>query len=226
MDRSKEIVKVSIQGIVVNIILVIFKMIVGLISGSIAVVLDAVNNLSDAMSSIITIIGTALSNKKPTKKHPYGYGRIEYFSSIIIAIIILLAGITSFKESFAKVLKPEMADYGVASIVVIVVAILVKYFFGNYVKNKGEKLNSGSLVASGTDAISDSLLSLSTLIAAIITIIFKISLEGYFGILISIFILKSALEILKETIDEMIGVRVDSDITKGLKRKYYLIKVY
>lgn len=224
MDRSKRIVKVSIYGIVVNIILVIFKMIVGLISGSIAVILDAVNNLSDALSSIITIVGTALSNKRPDKKHPYGYGRIEYFSSIIIAIIILFAGITSFKESFTKVLHPKMAEYSVASLIIIVVAILVKYFFGRFVKSEGEKLISGSLVASGTDAMSDSFLSFSTLIAAIITLVFNVSLEGYFGLLISIFILKASLEILKDTVDEIIGVRADNEITVGIKKKILTFK--
>lgn len=97
MDRGKEIVKISIKGIAVNIILVVFKMIVGLLANSIAVILDAINNLSDALSSIITIIGTKLAGKKPDKKHPYGYGRVEYFSSLIIAVIVLVAGITSFK---------------------------------------------------------------------------------------------------------------------------------
>ena len=189
MDRTKQIVVVSIQGIVVNVILVLFKMVIGLITGSIAIILDAVNNLSDALSSIITIIGTTIAKKKPDKKHPYGYGRVEYFSSIIIAIIVLLAGFTSFRESFAKIIQPVKAEYTIVSLLIIVVAVLVKFFFGKYVKNQGEKLNSSSLVASGMDAISDSVLSSSTLLAAIISLIFNLSLEGYFGVLISLFIL-------------------------------------
>ncbi len=115
MERNKEIIKLSILGIIVNIILVIFKSIVGLIVNSIAVILDAINNLSDALSSIITIIGTKLSNKRPNKKHPYGYGRIEYFSSIIIAVIVLIAGFTSFRESLDKVLNPVNANYSLSS---------------------------------------------------------------------------------------------------------------
>ena len=219
MDRSKKIIKVSILGIVVNLILVAFKAIIGIIVNSIAIILDAVNNLSDALSSIITIIGTKLSEKRPDKKHPYGYGRIEYFSSVIIAVIVLLAGITSLKESVEKILHPEAADYSVISLVIIVVAVFVKFFFGRYVKRQGEKLNSGSLVASGTDAISDSVLSLSTFVAAIISIIWKISLEGYLGVIISIIILKSAIEILKDTINDILGVRADSETTKKLKEK-------
>lgn len=217
MNRSKSIVKVSIQGIVVNIILVVFKAIVGLIANSIAIILDAVNNLSDALSSIITIVGTTLAGKRPDKKHPYGYGRVEYFSSVIIAVIVLLAGLTSLKESIEKIISPEKATYSIFSLIIITVAIFVKFFFGKYVKSKGKSLNSSSLVASGTDAISDSILSLSTLVAAIISIFLNISLEGYLGVIISLFILKSAIEILKDTINDMIGIRADSELTKQLK---------
>lgn len=219
MERTKEIVKISIQGIVVNILLVIFKSIIGFISNSIAIILDAVNNLSDVLSSVITIVGTALANKKPDKEHPYGHGRAEYFASVIIGVIVLLAGVTSFKESIIKIIKPEKANYTTISLVVVIVAIFVKFFFGTYVKNKGKKLNSGSLVASGVDAISDSFLSTGTLIAAIISLIFNLSLEGYFGLIISTFILKTSIEILKETIDDMLGVRADSELTKKLRKK-------
>ena len=218
MERNKQIIKISILGIIVNIILVIFKSIVGLIANSIAIILDAVNNLSDALSSIITIVGTKLSEKRPNKKHPFGYGRIEYFSSIIIAVIVLLAGLTSFKESFNKILNPTQANYSIFSIIIIIVAVLVKFFFGRYVKGQGEKLSSGSLVASGTDAISDSVLSFSTLVAAIISLVWKISLEGYLGVIISLIIIKSAIEILKDTIDEMIGVRSDTELTNKIKK--------
>ena len=144
MDRNKQIVKVSIQGILVNLILVGFKSFIGLLANSIAIILDAVNNLSDAFSSIITIVGTKLSEKRPNKKHPFGYGRIEYFSSMIIAIIVLLAGLTSLKESVEKIIKPEKADYTVVSLIIIIVAILVKFFFGRYVK----KDKTESLIAS------------------------------------------------------------------------------
>ena len=219
MDRNKQIIKISIEGIIVNIILVIFKAIIGLVVNSIAIILDAVNNLSDAASSLITIVGAKLSNKRPNKKHPYGYGRIEYFSSIIIAIIVLFAGITSLKESIGKIINPELAEYSGISLVIIIVAVFVKFFFGKYVKGQGEKLNSGSLIASGTDAISDSVLSLSTFVAAIISMIWHISLEGYLGVIISLIILKSAYEILKDTINDMIGIRADKELTKRIKKE-------
>ena len=169
MKREKEIIKVSILGVIVNLILVSFKATVGLIAGSISIVLDAVNNLTDAMSSVVTIIGVRLSQKRPDAKHPFGYGRIEYFSALVVAIIVLAAGLVAFKESIEKIITPEEADYSVASLVIVGIAVIVKFFFGRYVKNKGEKLNSGSLRASGIDAISDAALSLSVLIGALIS---------------------------------------------------------
>lgn len=219
MERDQKIIKVSILGIIVNVILVAFKAVVGWIANSIAIILDAVNNLSDALSSIITIIGTKLSRKRPDKEHPYGHGRIEYFTSLVIAIIVLAAGVTAFKESFEKILNPVQAEYSVASLIIIIVAVFVKFFFGRYVRNQGEELNSGSLIASGTDAISDSVLSFSTFIAAIISLIWGISLEGYLGIVISIMIIKSAIEILKDNVNNMIGIRADGETTKKLIEK-------
>ena len=222
MERQKKIIKTSILGIVVNLILVAFKAIVGVIVNSIAIILDAVNNLSDAISSIITIIGAKLSNKAPDKEHPYGHGRIEYFASVIISAIVLIAGVTSFKESFEKILNPTQADYNTASLVIIIVAVIAKLAIGRYVKKIGEQLNSQSLIASGTDAFMDAVLSFSTLIAAIISLIWNISLEGYLGVIISIIIIKSSIDILKETINIIIGQRADPELTKKLKEKLNL----
>lgn len=217
MNREKTIIRAGILGIIVNIVLVIFKAIVGILANSIAIVLDALNNFSDALSSIITIIGTKLASKKPDKKHPFGHGRIEYFASVIIAILVLLAGITALKESIEKTIKPVHANYSIYSIIIISVAVIVKFVFGKHIKKIGESVNSKSLIAAGIDSIFDSVLSLSTLIAALISIIWNISLEGPLGIVLSIIIIKSSIDILKETIDDMIGVRIDSDLSIKLK---------
>lgn len=219
MDRDSEIVKTSIIGIVVNTILVIFKLIVGFLANSIAIILDAINNLSDALSSIITIIGTKLASKKPDKQHPYGHGRIEYFSSVIIAVLVFTAGISAFKESVEKIIAPTKANYQISTLIVVIAAIITKFFLGRYVKKKGEKINSQSLIASGQDAFFDSILSISTLVAALISIFFNLSLEGYFGVVIAIIIIKSSIEILKETVDEMIGTRIDSEMALKIKEK-------
>ena len=219
MERNKIIIKTSILGIVVNIILVIFKAIVGLLANSIAIILDAVNNLTDALSSVITIVGTKLANKVPDKKHPYGHGRIEYFTSVIISAIVLFAGVTAFKESLLKIIYPEEAEYSIASFIIITVAVIVKFVFGRYVKGIGRKVNSQSLVASGQDAFMDSVLSFTTLVAAFINYTWHIGLEGYLGVVIAVFIIRSAIEMLKESVDSILGVRADSELTQKLKEK-------
>lgn len=217
MDRNKRIIKTSIIGIIVNLILVAFKATIGILVNSIAITLDAINNLTDALSSIITIIGTKLAGRPPDKKHPYGYGRIEYFSSVIIAIIILIAGLTALQESIPKIFNPVMANYDFISIFIISVAVVVKFVLGRYVKKVGEEINSQSLIASGSDALFDSILSLSTVIAAIISIIWHISIEGILGTIIAIIIIKTAIEILSETVNSMIGSRVDKELTDKIK---------
>ena len=218
MERGKKIVQISIIGIITNLVLVIFKATVGFITGSVAVIMDAVNNLSDALSSVITIIGTKLAGRKPDKKHPYGYGQIEHISSVIIAIIVLLAGFTSFSESFKKILSPEAADYTVVSLVIIAVAVIVKFLLGRYVKSEGKKYNSESLTASGTDAIFDSVISFSTIVAAVISMLWNISIEGWLGAVIAVVILKAGVEILLGSLSGIIGERIDSELSKNLKK--------
>ena len=217
MTRQEKIIKTSIIGIVVNLILVAFKAFVGIVTNSIAITLDAVNNLTDALSSIITIIGAKLANRPPDKNHPYGYGRIEYFSSVIIAVIVLWAGITAFMESWPKIFTPDVTNYSTVSLVIIAVAIVVKIALGRYVKSVGEDINSQALVASGSDALFDSILSLSTLVAALISIFFHISLEGILGAIISIVIIKASIDMIRETLDSMIGARVDSELSRKIK---------
>lgn len=217
MTRQDKIVKTSIIGIVVNLILVAFKATVGILVNSIAITLDAVNNLTDALSSIITIIGTKLAGKSPDKDHPYGYGRIEYFTAVIIAAIVLWAGFTSFMESWPKILNPDVTSYTTVSLIIVAVAVAVKFILGRYVKGVGEEINSQALVASGSDAFFDAILSLSTLIGALISIFFHISLEGILGVIISIVIVKAGFDILKETVDSMLGERIDKELSLKIK---------
>ncbi|WP_198923193.1 cation diffusion facilitator family transporter [Methanosphaera sp. WGK6] len=219
MDRDKKIINTSIIGIIVNLILVAFKATIGILVNSIAITLDAVNNLTDALSSIITIIGTKLAGRAPDKDHPYGYGRIEYFSSVIIAVIILWAGLTALQESFPKIFAPDVTGYTTVSLIIIAVAVVVKFVLGRYVKGIGEDINSQALVASGSDAFFDSILSLSTLVAAIISLIWNISLEGILGVIIAIVIIKASIEMLQETVNSMIGSRIDSELSLKIKDK-------
>ena len=218
MSRDKVIIRTSIIGILTNVLLAAFKAGVGIVSHSIAVILDAVNNLSDALSSIITIVGTKLAGKLPDKKHPLGYGRIEYLSAMIVSGIVLYAGITSAVESVKKILSPEKPDYSMTSLVIIAVAVIVKIVLGRYVKAQGKKVNSGSLIASGSDAQFDAILSSSVLACAIIFMLSGLSLEAYIGIVISGFIIKSGIEMMIETLNEILGVRTDKQLAIRIKQ--------
>lgn len=215
--RGKVIVRTSIIGIITNVVLAVFKAILGILVNSIALTLDAVNNLSDALSSVVTIIGEKLASKPPDKKHPMGYGRIEYISSMIIAALVLYAGITSLVECVKKIINPNHASYTMLSIFVIALAVVVKFLLGRYVKRQGEKINSGALIASGSDALFDSILSLSVFVSAIIFMIFRVSLEAYVGLVISAFMIKAGLEMILSTIDDLIGHRSDSEMVRKIK---------
>ncbi len=218
LNREKIIVKTSIIGIVTNVLLAAFKAAVGLISNSIAVILDAVNNLSDALSSVITIIGAKLAGKAPDKKHPLGYGRIEYLSSLLVSAIVMYAGITALVESFKKIINPEESNYSITSLVIIAVAIAVKLILGRYVKAQGQKVNSSALVASGSDASFDAILSSSVLACAIIHLLFHISLEAYMGIIISIVIIKAGVGMIQDTLNDILGQRNDVETSKTIKQ--------
>ncbi|QQB73259.1 cation transporter [Fusobacterium canifelinum] len=215
--RESVIIKTSIIGIFTNLLLVIFKAIIGLISNSIAILLDAVNNLSDALSSIVTIISTKIADSEPDKEHPLGHGRIEYLSAMIVAGIIFYAGITSLVESIKKIFNPVEVKYSNVTFIILIVSIILKLLLGKYVKNIGEKFNSPSLVASGSDATFDAILSASVLVSAILYIFTDINIEAYVGILISIFIIKSGIEIFMEAVNEILGKRVDKKTINEIK---------
>ena len=217
-EREKIVIKTSVIGIITNIFLAAFKAGIGLLSNSIAIVLDAVNNISDAGSSIITIVGTKLAGKAPDKKHPFGHGRIEYLSAMMIAVIILYAGTTSLIESVKQIIKPETPDYNPTSLIIIAVAVVVKIALGAYVKKVGEKVKSDSLVNSGADATLDAVISFSTLVAAVIFMVFNLALEAYLGAVIAAIIIKSGIEMLRGTISQLLGEQNDLEVAKAIKK--------
>ncbi len=218
MNRDQVIVRTSIVGILTNVFLAVFKAAVGLISNSIAVILDAVNNLSDALSSVITIIGTRLAGRAPDRKHPMGHGRIEYLSSLIVAAIVLYAGITALIESVKKIFDPETPDYSLVSLIIIAVAIVAKLVLGHFVKSQGKKVNSGALIASGSDATFDAILSSSVLLSAIIFLATDVSLEAYVGVIIAGFIIKAGIEMMCDTLSEILGRRADPEVSRTVKQ--------
>lgn len=215
--REKTIVRTSILGILANVFLAAFKAVIGITANSVAIISDAVNNITDALSSVITIVGTKLAGKAPDKKHPMGYGRIEYLSALIVSAIVLYAGITTVVDSVKKIIHPEEVNYSIISLIILAAAVVVKLVLGAYTKAKGKKVNSGSLVASGQDAFQDAILSASVLVTAIIYLIWGIKLEAYVGAIIGLFIVKAGIEMILEAVNEMLGQRADAELSKGIK---------
>lgn len=218
MGREKTVIRTSIIGILANVFLAAFKAFVGLSANSIAIVMDAVNNLSDAASSVITIVGTKLAGKEPDKKHPFGYGRVEYLSAMLISGLVLYAGVTAFVESVKKIIYPDVPDYSAAALVIVAVAVVVKVLLGRYVKRVGERVNSDSLVNSGEDATLDSIISASTLAAAAVYLIFGVSLEAWLGAVIAAVIIKSGVGMLRETLSKLLGEPADVQLVRDIKR--------
>ena len=219
MNRSSQIIRTSIVGIVTNVLLASFKALVGIIAGSIAIVMDAINNLSDALSSVITIIGTKLSQKPADRKHPFGYGRVEYFSAIIIAVIVISAGVTSLIESVKKIIEPTEPNYTSITLIVVSVAIVVKLLLGLFVKREGKRLRSDALVASGSDALFDAIITLATLISAGVMLLWGISLDGILGTIISALIIKAGVEMLASPVGELLGTRVPQELVADIKKE-------
>lgn len=222
MDREKEIVKTSVIGIIGNVFLVAFKAFVGFMAGSVAIVMDAVNNFTDALSSTITIVGTKLANKPADKKHPYGYGRIEYLTSTLIASLILFAGVMAIYESIKSIIDHfqtgAMPEFEIYSIIIVAAAIIVKLAIGLFFRKRGKTIDSAALSASGTDAMFDSVLSTTTLVGVIVAKYASVYVEGYLGILIGGFILKSGIEVMREALSLMIGERFDKDYIISIKK--------
>ena len=218
-NRSNQITKVSTVGIGANVVIAAFKVIVGLLSNSVAVLLDAVNNVSDALSLAITIIGIKLAGRKPDNKHPFGYGRVEYFSAILVAGIIFAAGVSSMIESIKAIIHPEPVSFTWVSAMVIVVTIIGKLILGRYFKIRGKALGSDALMASGLEASYDAVLSASTLLGAAVSIIWDINMDGYIGVVISAFIIKTGIETLADPLGKVVGKRVQGELATAIKNR-------
>lgn len=217
-SREATIVRTSVLGIGANVLLAAFKAVVGMLTHSIAVTMDAVNNLSDAMSSVITIVGTKLAGKAPDKNHPLGYGRVEYLSATVISIIVLYAGVSSLIESVKGIVSPQTPSYTPTSLVIIAAAVVVKLVLGRHVKATGERVGSDSLVASGADALFDAVLSASTLAAAAVFITTGFAIEAWVGAAISVVIVKSGLDMLRDTLSQILGERADAELAQEVRR--------
>ncbi len=216
--REKTIIRTGLIGIGANVFLAASKAVFGALANSVAMMTDAVNNLSDALSSAVTIVGTRLAGKAPDREHPMGHGRIEYLTALIVAVIVTAAGVSALIESVQKIVRPEDTDYSVVSLIVIVLAVAVKLVLGSYTKARGREENSDALQASGADAIYDAGISLTTLAGAAVNMIWGLNLEGWLGTLIALFIIRSGVSMISDTLGDILGRRVDADMAVSIKQ--------
>lgn len=217
MNRERIIVRTSLFGILANITLVTGKAITGFFAHSVAIIMDAINNLTDALSSFITIIGAKLAHRKPDRKHPYGHGRIEYVTSALVSAIILFAGVSAIIKSIESIVNNHVVGYNITSIIIISAALFIKIGVGLYFINIGKKVNSDALRGSGVDALFDAMLSIGTLVAIIVNLTTSHSIDGYIGVVIGLFIIKSGIGILRNSISQIVGERVNQEISTSIK---------
>lgn len=205
-DRRESIIAVtSGLGIFVNLLLAVLKIALGLLVSSIAIVSEGANNATDALSSVLTLIGTKFAEKRPDEKHPFGYRRIEYLTGLVVALFILVTGIELLISSVKLIFHPEDLDISYLTIAIIAVSALIKYFLGIYTIKMGEKASSPALEGVGIESRNDSFASVITIISSVIFLIFHVSVDAYAGILISALIIKAGYDVLKETLAELIG---------------------
>lgn len=216
-DRERTIVRTSVGGILTNVALVAFKSFIGFASGSVAIILDAVNNLTDVLSSVVTIVGIHMASRPADRAHPYGHGRIEYFASMIVAAIIFFAGVSSFWESIQKVLNPELPQYSAPMLVIIAVATVAKVVLGRCYKRVGKRVASDTLIASGADATFDAVISAGTLVAALVAMVWQVSVDGLLGLAISVVIVRSGWQMFERPMNDLLGAREDASFYRQIR---------
>ena len=206
-------------GIICNLVLSIMKLIIGTVTNSVSITADATNNISDAGSSIVTLVGFRLSGKPADKDHPYGHARIEYISSLIISFIILLIGCSIFKESVIKIFKPEESLFNIATVIILVVSIIVKLWLSVFNTYLGKQIDSKALEATAIDSRNDVITTTAVLIASVISHFTGFNLDGYMGVIVSIFILISGINLVKETLNPLLGQPPTKEMFESIEKK-------
>ena len=216
----------SLTGIVVNFILSITKVVIGIISNSMSIISDGLNNITDAGSSVITMIGFKMSQKKVDDDHPWGHGRMEYIAAFIVDMLIVLVGIELFKSSIDKIINPIMPDISTITITILVMAIIAKLWLFFFYNKIAKTINSEAIKGNAYDSISDVISTFVVLLSAVVAKFANISIDGYVSILVSIFILYTGFKALKETVDILLGSKPDPELVKGIEeftKKYDMI---
>ncbi len=216
----------SATGIVVNILLSIVKLVIGIIANSISIISDALNNITDVGSSVVTMIGFKISQKKIDKDHPWGHGRMEYITAFIVDIIILMVGFELLKSSIDKIIHPELPAVNNVTIIILVIAVLTKLWLFLFYKKIAKIIDSNAIKGNAYDSISDSISTLVVLISAVVAKLCGISIDGYASLIVSIFILFTGYKAIKETIDLLLGMKPDPEFIRDIEeeaKKYDMI---
>ena len=216
-EREKVGTKASVVGIVTNAALFGLKFILGSMMRSVAVIADGFNNLSDAASSIVSLIGFKVAGKKPDAKHPFGYGRIEYIAALVVSFLILTTGLSVIKDSFANIIKPESLSVTLAGFIGLGISIVAKIILGLYTKRLGKKIDSISLIASGTDALNDVVVTFATVISMVVFMIFKVNIDGYIGCVVAFFIIKAGIEVVTDALGPLLGQPADKEVVDKIE---------
>ena len=217
--REGIIVTTSGMGILVNLLIAVTKIVVGLISSSIAIISEGANNAGDALSSVMALIGAKLAKKHPDEKHPFGYGRIEYLCGLVIAVVILVTGIELLIGSAKRIFHPETLHISYIALVLVALSAAVKFFLGNYTVRMGRKVGSTALEAVGTDCKTDCFASIITIVSALIFLVFKWNVDAYAGVITSLLLIKAGVEALRETLSEILGRPGDKELAAKLYKE-------
>ena len=206
-------------GIVFNFLLFLFKLLAGILSSSIAITADAFNNLSDAGSSVVTLLGFKLADQKPDRNHPFGHGRMEYISGLVVSLVILLMGFELIKTSAGKIITPEPVIFRPVVLVILVVSIAVKFYMASYNRAIGKKIGSAAMLATATDSLSDCLATTAALISTLVGHFLSISIDGWCGVVVACFILWAGINAVKETIDPLLGQPPSKEFVEEVEQR-------
>lgn len=206
-------------GIAVNVLIAAMKVVVGLMASSIAIVSEGVNNAADALTSVLTLLGTKLAGKHPDEEHPFGYGRVEYLTSLLISVLILVTGIEMLKSAVELIFHPEELNISVISLVLVAVSAVVKFCLGIYTIAMGKKANSGALEAVGLDCRNDAFVSVVTIASAVAFLVFGLAIDAYVGVFTSLLILKAGVDVLKDTVSDLLGRPGEKELATKLYRE-------
>lgn len=217
-SREGAVVTVSALNILVNLISAAVKVVIGMAVSSIAIVSEGVNNATDSATSLITIVGTKLSAKHPTEKHPFGFGRIEYLTSLLIAVLILFTGAELMESSIKLIFDPQEMSISYVTMAIIAVSAILKLLLGTFTIKEGKRVDSSSLAALGTECRSDSVVSVITLVTALVFLVFRVNLDAYAGIIMALIVLKAGLEVLRQTLSDLLGQSGEKELAQELYR--------